>query len=343
MKIENDPNFEQDLLRSLSSSELKLYDFVKANKTQLAEVIQNNISEKESRSFLDDMDQMSTHNLDDFSDTFYDRLHKLVTNILDKDQSLHISEFLGNINIQASGAKFKYDLAEVPTKVYNYEFSIDERQKIARTGESSLLKVNTPGGEHLEFKLLLQRNDQTNTVEAYKINRQSELTIPNQIAGQRLSKEDMDRLRNNEFSSSHHFGNFKARFKVDTDLNKVLMKFEHELHIPHRFAGIELSDEQRTAWINGKPLFLEGMSSKNGKFSGYVTFDQKNRTVSFSPVSPKEKVVLEKTKRKLVYRDSDFTEKRKQINNSKSSKINPQAKIKEGLQQPPAIKPSINR
>lgn len=315
---------EQNIIESLSKSEQNLYNYIKDNTSDLADAIERHVSKSASEAFLQDVKILHNHNLDEFSDSFYNRLHTMVTNILQNDQTYHISEFLGDAAHQVNQkAQFKFHLNEVPEAVYNVPLSVDERMRLAQFGESSLLTFNTPKGEHIQGKLFLMRNLETDQVDVKMQRRQSQLKISDTVAGQKITKEDLALLKEKNFTSAYDFGTFQARFKVDTDLNKVVIKLENELVIPRKFAGIELTEKQRTDWINGKPVLLEGMKSKKGEFTGYVTFDQKEKTVTFSPINPKEKVALEKVQNKISHRETTYQE----LKNNQKKKTNTHDKI----------------
>jgi hypothetical protein len=69
---------------------------------------------------------------------------------------------------------------------------------------------------------------------------------------------------------------------IDKLTNEVVSVRAEKIKIPESIKGIRLDEKQRQALSEGKPVFVEGMTSKNGKeFSASIQVNAEKRGIEF--------------------------------------------------------------
>lgn len=75
---------------------------------------------------------------------------------------------------------------------------------------------------------------------------------------------------------------------------KILYKKKNEKSVklteaPKEIRGVQLTEEQHKRFSQGKPIYLEGLESKNGKtYNAYFTFNQEKGKVDVSFKNPEK-------------------------------------------------------
>lgn len=140
----------------------------------------------------------------------------------------------------------------------------------------------------LDARLSLQTNDAGQVVVAmHGIRKEPNLNYP--FFGHEFSKEDKENLlttgnmgrvvdlynqKTNEFVPSV--------ISVDRKTNELVAYKAEWIQIPDEIKGVKLDEQQKQALQEGKPLYLEGMTSKNGDpFDATVQFNADKRYVEF--------------------------------------------------------------
>jgi len=140
----------------------------------------------------------------------------------------------------------------------------------------------------LDARLSLQTNDAGQVVVAmHGIRKEPNLNYP--FFGHEFTKEDKDNLLNtgnmgrvvdlfNQKTSDY----VPSLISVDRKTNELVAYKAEWVQIPDEIKGVKLNDAQKQALQEGKPLQLEGMTSKKGEsFDATVQFNADKRYVEF--------------------------------------------------------------
>lgn len=140
----------------------------------------------------------------------------------------------------------------------------------------------------LDARLSLQTNDAGQVVVAmHGIRKEPNLNYP--FFGHEFTKEDKENLlKTGNMGRVVDLYNQKTSefvpsiISVDRKTNELVAYKAEWMQIPDEIKGIKLDDQQKQALQEGKPLYLEGMTSKNGEpFDATVQFNADKRYVEF--------------------------------------------------------------
>lgn len=140
----------------------------------------------------------------------------------------------------------------------------------------------------MDARLSLQKNDEGKVSMAiHGIRREPNLNYP--FFGHQFSDEDKNNLRQTgNMGRVVDLQNLKTGemipsiISVDKLTNELVALKSEYIKIPNEIKGITLSDEQKQTLQEGKPLYLEGMTSSKGKeFNATVQFNADKRYVEF--------------------------------------------------------------
>lgn len=140
----------------------------------------------------------------------------------------------------------------------------------------------------LDARLSLQTNDVGQVVVAmHGIRKEPNLNYP--FFGHEFSKEDKENLlKTGNMGRVVDLYNQKTSefvpslISVDRKTNELVAYKAEWVQIPDEIKGIKLDEQQKQALQEGKPLYLEGMTSKNGDpFDATVQFNADKRYVEF--------------------------------------------------------------
>ncbi|MFP5438845.1 MAG: DUF3945 domain-containing protein [Bacteroidia bacterium] len=140
----------------------------------------------------------------------------------------------------------------------------------------------------LDARLSLQQNDAGQVVVAmHGIRKEPNLNYP--FFGHEFTKEDKENLLNtgNMGRVVNLFNQKTSEFvpsviSVDRKTNELVAYKAEWMQIPDEIKGIKLNEQQKQTLQEGKPLQLEGMTSKKGEaFDATVQFNADKRYVEF--------------------------------------------------------------
>lgn len=140
----------------------------------------------------------------------------------------------------------------------------------------------------LDARLSLQQNDAGQVVVAmHGIRKEPNLNYP--FFGHEFTKEDKDNLlktgnmgRVVELFNQKTSQYIPSVISVDSKTNELVAYKAEWMQIPEDIKGIKLDAQQKQTLQEGKPLYLEGMTSKNGQaFDATVQFNADKRYVEF--------------------------------------------------------------
>jgi len=140
----------------------------------------------------------------------------------------------------------------------------------------------------LDARLSLQQNDAGQVVIAmHGIRKEPNLNYP--FFGHEFTAEDKENLlKTGNMGRVVDLYNQKTSefvpsiISVDRKTNELVAYKAEWMQIPEEIKGIKLDDAQKQALQEGKPLYLEGMTSKNGEpFDATVQFNADKRYVEF--------------------------------------------------------------
>lgn len=140
----------------------------------------------------------------------------------------------------------------------------------------------------MDARISLQPNDNGQVIVAiHGIRKEPNLHYP--FFGHEFSKEDKDNLlqtgnmgRVVNLTNPKTGETLPSIISVDQLTNELVALRTDFIKIPNEIKGVQLSIEQKQTLIEGKPLYLEGMLSKNGiGFNASIQFNADKRYVEF--------------------------------------------------------------
>ncbi|WP_223609345.1 DUF3945 domain-containing protein [Chryseobacterium sp. OSA05B] len=140
----------------------------------------------------------------------------------------------------------------------------------------------------LDARLSLQPNDQGQIVVAiHGIRKEPQLNFP--FFGHEFTKEDKENLlttgnmgRIVDLTHPKSGETIPSIISVDRLTNELIALKTDYIKIPDEIKGVKLDDHQTQTLLEGKPLYIEGMISKNGEpFSASVQFNADKKYVEF--------------------------------------------------------------
>jgi len=140
----------------------------------------------------------------------------------------------------------------------------------------------------LDARLSLQTNDAGQVIVAmHGIRKEPNLNYP--FFGHEFTKEDKDNLLNTgnmgrvvDLFNQKTSENIPSVISVDRKINELVAYKAEWIKIPDEIKGVKLDDAQKQVLQEGKPLQLEGMTSKKGEsFDATVQFNADKRYVEF--------------------------------------------------------------
>lgn len=140
----------------------------------------------------------------------------------------------------------------------------------------------------MDGRLSLQKNDDGNVVVAiHGIRREPGLHFP--FFGHDFSKEDKENLQNTgnmgrvvELTNPKTGETIPSIVSVDRLTNELVALRVDKIKIPEEIKGVKLSEDQKSALQEGKPLYIEGMISRKGEpFNAEVQYNADKRFVEF--------------------------------------------------------------
>jgi len=140
----------------------------------------------------------------------------------------------------------------------------------------------------VDARLSLQANDDGQVVvNIHGIRKEPRLDYP--FLGHEFSKEDKENLlatgnmgRVVDLTNPRTLETLPSIISVDRLTNELIALRADRIKIPDEIKGIILTEEQKQTLAEGKPLYLEGMTSKKGEpFDATVQFNADKRYVEF--------------------------------------------------------------
>ncbi|WP_082891122.1 DUF3945 domain-containing protein [Chryseobacterium glaciei] len=170
----------------------------------------------------------------------------------------------------------------------------------------------------MDARLSLQRNSEREvTVAIHGIRKEPNLDF--KFFGHEFSKEDKENLlktgnmgRVVELENLKNGEKIPSIISIDKLTNEIVALRTDKIKIPDNLKGLVLTAEQKQTLMDGKPLYLEGMTSNKGElFDGKVQFNAEKRYVQFlrnDDLSSKlqQNIATEPNK---IFRDKELTDK----------------------------------
>ena len=173
------------------------------------------------------------------------------------------------------------------------------REKLEQSGEldkmlswqkSNLLPIAIPVGDstiYTEARLAFRTDDNGNIgLAVHSLRKEPQLDFP--YMGHKFSAEEKETLL-----ATGNLGKtievtpkngepFSAYISIDPQTNEVLALRADRVSIPKEIKGVTLSDQQYKDLVEGKPVKVEGMTSKNGKsFDATLQVNAEKKGIEF--------------------------------------------------------------
>lgn len=193
---------------------------------------------------------------------------------------------------------------------FGVHFTDEDKQNLLKTGNlGRIIEAEFKPGE--KTPVVLSIDKQTNELVAVRADK---IKVPEHIKGVALNEqqkkelsegkavylENMMSKKNTPFSAYLQFNTDKRgfEFRFDTDnKHEQNQKQQHTPNdVPKTFRKKALTEEQQSSLKEGKTVYVDGLTDKNGKgYSGYVTLNKENGKLDFMfPKAYKEAVAAGK-------------------------------------------------
>lgn len=166
---------------------------------------------------------------------------------------------------------------------------IDPLLKGYKTNELVPISLNLGNAvTRMDARLSLQSNDEGKVIVAiHGIRKEPQLNFP--FFGHEFTKEDKDNLlKTGNMGRVVNLINPKTDeiipsiVSVDRLTNELVALRSNLIKIPDEIKGVKLDEQQKQSLMNGKSLYIEGMTSKKGEpFDASVQFNADKRYVEF--------------------------------------------------------------
>lgn len=166
---------------------------------------------------------------------------------------------------------------------------IDPLLKGYKTNELVPISLNLGNAvTRLDARLSLQSNDEGKVIVAiHGIRKEPQLNFP--FFGHEFTKEDKDNLlKTGNMGRVVNLINPKTEeiipsiVSVDRLTNELVALRSNLIKIPDEIKGVKLDEQQKQSLMDGKSLYIEGMTSKKGEpFNASVQFNADKRYVEF--------------------------------------------------------------
>lgn len=210
---------------------------------------------------------------------------------------------------------------------FGHEFSTADKENLLRSGNMGRVVelTNPKTGEKIPSIISIDR--MTNDVIAL---RQEWMKIPDEIKGVKLTKEQIQTLRDGkplllegmisrkgkpfsasiQYNADKHFVEFLFDRNNANQQNTQKNRTKGQLQdAPRMFRGKELSDQQYDKFKAGTTVYIDGLIDKKGQqYRGYITFDKETGKTGFSFTNPdklKDKVQLPESHKTQVAVNSE--------------------------------------
>ena len=138
-----------------------------------------------------------------------------------------------------------------------------------------------------DARLSLREVDGKVAVAIHGMRKEPQLDYP--FFGHEFSEEDKKNLlttgnmgRTVELTNSKTQEKIPSIISIDRLTNEIIALRSEHIKVPDEIKGVKLSEEQKQTLKEGKPLFVEGMTSKKGEpFNATVQFNADKRYVEF--------------------------------------------------------------
>lgn len=227
---------------------------------------------------------------------------------------------------------------------FGHEFSEEDKKNLLTTGNMGRVVELTNTKTNEKIPSIISVDKLTNELIAL---RTEFIKIPDEIKGVKLSEEQKQTLKEGKplflekmqskkgepFNANVQFNADKryVEFLFDENLSQKATQSQKLTEAPKEIRGVQLSEEQYKQLSEGKPVYLEGLQSKNGKtYNGYFTFNQEKGKIEMSFTNPDKKDISKdlQTPEKKQKQDNKQENKNTQKQEQKTPKVQKPAKSK---------------
>ena len=183
---------------------------------------------------------------------------------------------------------------ELERPYFGIRFSEEDKQNLLKTGNlGRTAEAEYKPGERTQVFISIDK--QTNELVAVRADR---LKIPENIKGVQLDEqqkkelsegkavylENMTSKKNTPFNAFVQFNADKRgiEFRFDNDKKPEQKQNNEQKEVPKTFRKKELTEDRRSSLKEGKTVYVDGLTDKNGKgYSGYVTLNNESGKLDF--------------------------------------------------------------
>lgn len=189
---------------------------------------------------------------------------------------------------------------ELQRPYFGVQFTDEDKQNLKNTGNLGRV-VEAEFKQGVKTPVVISIDKQTNELVAVRADK---IKIPENIKGVALNEEQKNDLaqgksvylenmmsRKNEPFSAHLQFNADKRsleFRFDNDTKQGQTQNQNQTQgnkqddVPKTFRKKDLSEDQQSSLKEGKTVYVDGLTDKNGKvYSGYITLNKENRNFDF--------------------------------------------------------------
>lgn len=210
----------------------------------------------------------------------------------------------GKVVMALEGVK-KYPNLNAP--LHGHEFSKQDKHNLLKTGNMGRVVDLIDPSTKEKISSVVSVDRLTNNLIVTRVEK---MQIPTEVKGIILDKEQLLTLKQGKpllvqgmtsakgtlFNAEIQFNAAKGHIEFLFDNTNKQNQNQSQPQEPQdlkTFRGKELSDKQHTDLLDGKPVYIEGLTDKRRKpYQGYITYNKESKQTDFSfknPNQPEEK------------------------------------------------------
>lgn len=181
---------------------------------------------------------------------------------------------------------------EFETPYRGHVFTEEDKKNLLSTGNMGRV-VDLVGSNFQTVPSVISLDKKTNEIHALSA---AHIYVPDEIAGVKLQKHEMDTLKAGgevriEGFKSKKGGEFDATIQIDAVDRRINFRFDNEPGVYKKIGGVELSDDMQKRLASGETVRIDDMVRKNSGelYDAFAKLDpltQKINLSSYNPDSP---------------------------------------------------------
>jgi len=189
------------------------------------------------------------------------------------------------IKTEVHKPSYQFSEEEVPKEILGVQIPIEDIDRLRMGEHSSLLENVITDDKYTvkDAKIKLTRNKE-GKCEVNFIFKENNLTIPDEILGNKLTDIQKKELKENKTVGPLKINNLELYLRVDPELNRVIVSTDKELSIPSEIGKYKLSEPEKNDLANNRQLNMKVLEGEHGFFLAKVSITLDKKGLVFSDV-----------------------------------------------------------